>query len=277
VYSPRRDEDWSSLRLQGFVHDLIDGGAFELHYQPKISLRTNAVTGVEALLRVSRQGQSIAPPIVIHTAARMGLITELTDVVMDRAARDAAWLAGAGLPLRVSFNVTAEDLSSGTLAGRVEAAAKRYGVAPELLAIEVTEESVVADPHMAAVTAAELRTAGFAVSMDDFGVGYSSLTNLRNLVVDELKIDGSFASGIVCDARTAALVQSIVDMGHRLNTSVVIEGVEHEAERNAAQELGIETAQGWLFAKAMSRDELAAWIGRRTAADRLVAHTGSRQ
>jgi diguanylate cyclase len=260
VYSSAREDMLSPLRLQGLVHEMIDGRQFELHYQPKVSLLTNRINGVEALLRVSSDGHPVPPPVLIATATRMGLITELTDAVLDRAARDAAMIAASGLSFPVSFNVTPQDLSSGTLAGRVLAATKRHRVKPSALTVEVTEESVVADPVAASTTAAQLRAEGFAVSMDDFGVGYSSLSNLRSLVVDELKIDQSFTAEMVNDQRTAALVESMVQLANRLDAEVVIEGVETEEQRRAAAAFGIGSAQGWLFARAMPLQDLFVWI-----------------
>jgi EAL domain-containing protein (putative c-di-GMP-specific phosphodiesterase class I) len=249
--------------LQTTLREVIEQGSFELYYQPQIDVMTDLVVGVEALLRVQRDGQFIPAPMVIATAETVGLMTELTDHIVEREGRDARRLGGLGFDLTMSFNVSAKDLSSGTLADRVIEVAKRHRIDSSRFMVELTEEAVLTDPQAAAATVNRLRSLGFRVSMDDFGVGFSSLTNLRTLAVDELKIDSSFVEGMVSDARTRALVSAIVDLARRLDSHVLIEGVERLEDVAVVRELGIDLIQGWAYAKAMPLPDLVQWMTER--------------
>jgi diguanylate cyclase len=256
-------DDLSPLRLQAVVREVISQGAFELHYQPQVSLDTNLVTGVEALLRVSRNGVRVPPQAIITAAETIGAIGELTDRVMERAVGDAATFRSLGLDLSVSINVAARDLVDTTFASRLTQATLRHNVVSSRIKIEVTEESLLLDPAEASRTVAMLRSRGFTVAMDDFGVGFSSFTNLRTLTVDEIKIDRSFAQSLGTDQRTNVLVGSMVELAHRLNATILLEGVEREEDLPAVRALGIDTVQGWVFASAMPLPELVDWLAMR--------------
>jgi diguanylate cyclase len=253
-------EEFSSLRLLTIVREALVSGSFELHYQPQISLVEGTVVGVEALFRLKVEGRYVPANAVINVAGSAGLLGDLTDRVIERAMEQLAVLHVSHPNLSMSLNVSEQDLSSGTLTGRVLPVLRRHRVKPSQLCIEVTEESLLQNPTAAARTVDELRSAGIVVSMDDFGVGFSSLTNLRVLAVDELKIDRSFVTGLVSDPRTEALVLSIVDLARRLGAKVMIEGVEQLDEVTMARSLGIDLVQGYVFARPLPFDELQRWL-----------------
>jgi diguanylate cyclase len=253
-------EEFSSIRLLSIVRSSLKSGSFELHYQPQISLVDGSVVGVEALFRLKNDGRYLPAETVIRVAGSAGILSELTDRVIDRAIEQLTVLHRTHPLLTMSLNVSEQDLSSGTLTERILPVLRRNGVAPSQLCIEVTEESLLHDPTAAARTVDELRAAGLAVSMDDFGVGFSSLTNLRVLAVDELKIDRSFVAGLVGDPRTEALVVSIVELASRLGAKVMIEGVEQLDEVTMARSLGIDLVQGYLFARPLPFDNLRKWL-----------------
>jgi diguanylate cyclase len=253
-------EAFSSLRLLTIVRDALVSGNFELHYQPQIGLVDGDVVGVEALFRLKVEGRYVPANAVINVAGSAGILGELTDRVIERAVRQLSMLHTSHPQLSMSLNVSEQDLSSGTLTSRILPVLQNHKVKPSQLCIEVTEESLLQNPIAAARTVDELRAAGIVVSMDDFGVGFSSLTNLRVLAVDELKIDRSFVTGLVSDPRTEALVLTIVDLARRLGAKVMIEGVEQLDEVTMARSLGIDLVQGYVFARPMPFDELQRWL-----------------
>ena len=254
------DGEHSVLKTLAIVREGLEREKFELYFQPQVRSADGSVYGVEALLRLWRNGEFVPAPLLIGAAKTAGLMSELTDYVIDRSVRAASSLHGEFPDLVMSFNVSPEDLSSGSLAERVAAAARRHRVSPSKLCVEVTEESLLEDPVEAALTVERLRAAGFGVSMDDFGVGFSSLTNLRMLNVSELKIDRGFAHGMTADLRTQALVVSIAELAHRLGATVLLEGVETEEELDLARTFGIDLLQGFVFSRALAISDLRPWI-----------------
>jgi diguanylate cyclase len=253
-------DGFTHLRLLSVLRTALDAKAFELHYQPQVSLKDGSVIGLEALFRVPFDGGYLPTPEVIGAAESAGLLGELTDAVFERSMGQLRSLGDNYPGLVLSLNVSEQDFSSGTLADRVFAALRRNRLEPSQVRIEVTEESLLHDPEAARLTVNALRAQGMTVSMDDFGIGFSSLTNLRLLEVDELKIDRSFVTGMVNDSRTEALLVSIVEMARRLGSSVLIEGIEHHTEIERARAIGIDAAQGYVFAKPMPFDVLRGWL-----------------
>jgi EAL domain-containing protein (putative c-di-GMP-specific phosphodiesterase class I) len=148
----------------------------------------------------------------------------------------------------------------------VAALLKRWGMGPEWLELEVTESSMLANPTRAKVVLNELHDLGLRLSIDDFGTGYSSLSYLRQLPVDEIKIDRSFVMGMGEEAGDAVIVRSTVDLGRNLGLEVVAEGVETLALWNTLRELGCNTAQGYFLSKPVSAEELTAWLSARPVA-----------
>ena len=269
-YDVGRDHNSTSrLAMLGELRLAIETDQLELHYQPKAELATGRVTGVEALVRWRHPDRGLIPPDdFIPLAERSGLIEQLTAWVLDSAlAQVAAW-RDQGLLLQVAVNVSVKDLSGFVLTDRVAACLTAYDVPAHLLQLEVTEGSLMAEPVRAGAELGRLAALGVSLSLDDFGTGWSSLGHLRQLPVQELKIDRSFVQRMGDGARDVAIVRSVVDLARGLGMSVVAEGVEDERTWVALREVGCDVAQGWWLARALPADELVTWLAERDATTR---------
>jgi EAL domain-containing protein (putative c-di-GMP-specific phosphodiesterase class I) len=185
--------------------------------------------------------------------------------VLDKALiRVRKWL-DRRLRIGVAVNLSVRSLADAEFPDRVSAALERHGVPPELLTLELTESGVMADPQRALPVLRALHSLGVVLAVDDFGTGYSSLAYLRQLPVDEVKIDKSFVFGMGSDLGDLAVVRSIVELGHSLGLIVVAEGVEEDAARDQLAAMGCDVAQGYLISRPLSEDRLEAWLQARTA------------
>jgi diguanylate cyclase (GGDEF)-like protein len=207
----------------------LDRGELTIAYQPVLDLKTRTIARVEALSRWEhpRLGP-LRPDIFVALAESTGLIHELTRYVLSTAlAQTARWLE-EGLDIRVSVNLSARNLADPTLPATVSQLMEKFGVSPRNLTLEITESSIIADPARAQAVLAGLSRLGITLSLDDFGTGYSSLSYLRTLPVQEVKIDKSFVFALADRTDTSArvLVESIIDLAHRLGLTVTAEGVE---------------------------------------------------
>jgi diguanylate cyclase len=263
VHDEATSGDHSVLRMLAAVREALETKRFEMYFQPQVRTATGAVHGLEALLRLRRDGVMLPADLMIGAARTAGLMQRLTDFVLDASFAAAAAMHDEFPELIMSVNVSPEDLSSGSLVERVVQAAARHGVEPRLVCVEVTEEALLDNPAEAARTVERLRSLGFGVSMDDFGVGFSSLSNLRVLAVSELKIDRGFVSGLTRDMRTEALICAIADLARRLGANVLLEGVETQEEFDLARSFGIDLVQGWVFSPALPQHEVVEWMRKR--------------
>jgi EAL domain-containing protein (putative c-di-GMP-specific phosphodiesterase class I) len=225
------------------------------------------MTGVEALLRwVHPSKGMISPERFIPFAEQTGFIKTITAWVIEAAVRQGAAWRAAGRPTRISVNISAQDLLNPELCDLLVDTLGRHGLPPGLLCLEITESGVMQDAARAIEMLKRVQTLGVRRSIDDFGTGYSSLSYVKQLSVDELKIDRSFLRGIVNDARDAAIVLSTIDLAHNLALGVVAEGVEEQASADLLRELGCDEIQGWLVARPLDPDALETWLAARPAA-----------
>ncbi|TQM39227.1 EAL domain-containing protein, partial [Halopolyspora algeriensis] len=193
-----------------------------------------------------------------------GMVDALTTFVMERVlVRVRAWLA-RGLRLSGAVNLSVRNLADESFPDRVAEALARHGIPPGLLTFELTESSVMADPERCLPVLRRLRALGVHLAVDDFGTGYSSLAYLRQLPVDEVKIDKSFVLGMGTDLGDMAVVRSIVELGHSLELKVVAEGVEDDAARDELVRMGCDTAQGYLISRPLSENRFEVWLQART-------------
>jgi diguanylate cyclase (GGDEF)-like protein/PAS domain S-box-containing protein len=237
------------LDLREGLRHALERGELEVHYQPVVRLEDRAVFGVEALLRWNHPVHgSIAPARFIPVAEESGLIVSIGAWVVDRACRDLAALDRITPGVRVGVNISAVQLRDPGFVASVRDTLAATGVPAGRLVAELTE-SVFADDGEVGEALADLRALGVALSVDDFGTGYSSLDYLRRLDVDSVKIDRSFVAGIGEEPRDAALVRSIIQLGHALGLTMVAEGVEDVGQEHFLREAGCELAQGWLFGR----------------------------
>ena len=238
------------LRLQVDLRVALEQDELHLVYQPLVSLHDGRVCGVEALLRWQHLTRGlISPADFIPVAEASGLIVPIGLHVLRTACREAAAWAEAGTPVPVSVNVAVQQLARRGFAGDVQDALCGTGLAPSLLALEITETTLMeANDRVLLDELRAVRALGVAVHLDDFGTGYSSLGSLRDVPLDVVKVDRSFVSSLGSDPHSEPILQAITTMAHELGLRVVAEGVETVAQRDLVAELGCDEAQGYLFA-----------------------------
>ena len=258
--------DASNLSLVSELRHAIATDQLSLHYQPKVHVDTRAVAGVEALVRWQHPTLgNISPDRFIPLVEQTDLIDELTGWVVGRALDDLNRMEEVNDRLTVAVNVSARNLDRG-FAGQIVGALKRAGVEPQRLTVEVTETALMIDPARAGSILREISDAGADVSIDDFGTGQTSLGLLATLPIAELKIDRSFIADMHLNQANAAIVRSMVELGHNLNLRVVAEGVETADEIEALSITGCDLVQGYLFARPMPLEELILWLSTAGAA-----------
>ncbi len=249
------------LRYSGQLHGALEREEFELLYQPKIDMNTGLICGAEALLRWQHPQQGLVlPRHFVPVAEQLGMITPITDWVLSRALSESRGWQADGRPLPVSINVSARSFQSPGLLERIEHALGEAGVPGSQLEIEITEGTLMADLDQGAEILARLRELGVSVAIDDFGTGYSSLAYLKRLPINTLKIDQSFLEEMDTSPQDAAIVRSIIDLGHNLGCKVVAEGVENQAVLDRLQTLGCDLVQGFHISRPLSVDGFGHWL-----------------
>jgi diguanylate cyclase (GGDEF)-like protein/PAS domain S-box-containing protein len=247
------------LDLEGGLRSALERGELHVLYQPQVELATGRIIGAEALLRWQHPERGlIVPPVFIPIAEQTGLIVPIGAWVLDEACRQAAtWAEHSGRRLSMAVNVSPRQLATVEFVGIVEAALATSGLAPELLCLEITESAVLADPEAATVVLERLKALGVRLAIDDFGVGYSSLSQLKALLpVDTIKIDKSFVDGVTTDGEDHAIVDSVLRLAKGLGLTAVAEGVETGEQVEALLGLGCRLSQGFHFARPQPPDEL---------------------
>jgi len=262
VYLPERDRhSRERLALVGELHAALKAGELVLHYQPKADVRTGAVRGVEALVRWQHpQRGLLGPSHFLPLVEQSELTRSLTAFVLDRALAEIAGRQRAGLALSVAVNLGPADLLDLELPSEIEHILGRHDFDPADLRLEVSEDAVVADLERTIEVLGGLRRIGVPIALDDFGAGRSSLVHLRELIIDELKIDRSFVMRLDEDERDAAITHSIIDLGRRLGLNVVAEGVQSETAWTRLAEWGCHEVQGHLLGRPMTIAELEPWL-----------------
>lgn len=257
-YDSRTPDD---LSLVVEMRNAIEKDEFELYYQPKLHLRSGLVTRAEVLVRWNHPSRGIlAPAAFIPVAERTGLIRALTDWVFDHALQQCRLWHDAGAPVHVAVNISAKSLQEQTLPSKIQSLLDKWKLDARFLKIEITESSIMADPAHALAIMSMLQSLGVRLSIDDFGTGYSSLTHLRELPIDEIKIDKSFVFGMSASDADAAIVRTVIDLGHNLGKQVCAEGVEdHETWRMLAT-LGCDLAQGYWISRPMPAARFMEWL-----------------
>jgi diguanylate cyclase (GGDEF)-like protein len=244
----------------------LDTDQLDVHYQPKLDLRTGGATGVEALVRWNHPERGLLyPDVFLPLAEQAGLMRRLALRVLERSLRDLqAWRAG-GLDLSVAVNLSVSNLQDVALPDQVEMLLDAFGVPADSLILEITEDVLMADAARSQQVMAGLRRLGVRLSIDDYGTGYSSLSYLRALPVDELKLDRSFVTDLTSDERAAAIVRSTLQLSLDLGMSMVVEGVEDAATLAALRAWGCDYAQGYHIARPMPAERFLAWLAERPA------------
>lgn len=253
------------LKVESSLHRALERGEFVLHYQPILSLASGRPVGAEALIRWHHPERGmVAPDTFIPVAAESGLIVELGEWVLHEACLEAAKWKKTGNALTVSVNVAARQFKAGTLVEAVERALKGAALDPALLCLEITEQHVLQDTEYNLAVIEKLKALGVCIAVDDFGVGYSSLSYLKRYAPKRLKIDRSFVRDVVDDADDAAIVSAVIAMAKRLKIGVIAEGVETEAQRAFLAAEGCDEAQGYLFARPCAAEDFRVWLERQS-------------
>jgi diguanylate cyclase (GGDEF)-like protein len=242
------------------LSDAIAGEQLELVYQPIVDLHTGAVHGLEALVRWRHpQLGRLTPDAFLPVAEATGLMPALDRWVLARACEQARLWCAVQPDLVVNVNVSAAYLGSGALTRDVRSILAATGLPPHALTIEVTETAILADVEAAARTLSKLRQRGVRVALDDFGVGYSSLSHLHRLPIDIIKVDRSFVRD-VADTAAGSIIDLIIALGRRLDIETVAEGVEDEAQAERLRQMRCTRAQGYLFSRPMPADAVAGYL-----------------
>jgi diguanylate cyclase (GGDEF)-like protein len=254
----RTEDSNARLTLLGDLRRALDtGDEITLHYQPKIGISGGGLAGVEALARWRHPVKGpISPGEFIPVLEATTLIHRFTHQVLTQALTQARVWMGMGHRIPVAVNISTRSLLDPGFPARVAALLRQTGVPGDLLGIEVTEYSIMSDPNTAIEALHRLRTLGVKISVDDYGTGYSSMTYLRLLPLDELKIDRSFVQDMSTDHSNRALVTSTVELGHNLGLTVVAEGIEDAPTLAALSEIGCDLAQGYHLARPMPADAI---------------------
>jgi diguanylate cyclase (GGDEF)-like protein len=253
------------FQLVSQFRQALESSQVKVHYQPKVALPSRQLLGVEVLVRWRHpEFGPLDPDEFVPAIEAAGLVDALTDFVMDQAlVRVRKWM-DRGLRISAAVNISVRSLADQQFPDRVAERLERHRVPAELLTLELTESGVMADPQRALPVLRRLHTLGVVLAVDDFGTGYSSLAYLRQLPVDEVKIDKSFVLGMGSDLGDLAVVRSIVELGHSLGLTVVAEGVEEDIARDQLAAMGCDVAQGYLISRPLSESRLEAWLQART-------------
>jgi len=246
------------LQLETDLRRAVEAKEFLLHYQPIVLLKTGRVAGFEALVRWQHPVKGLLyPDQFLSVVEKMGLVVPLGKWILREACRQAQiWeaLPGAHSNLTVMVNVSPRQFTSPDLTSDVEGALRESGMDPRRLHLEITESAAMADPERTLRVLLQLKVLGISISIDDFGTGHSSLSRLRRLPVDVVKIDRSFVTNMDSDEDASKIVHLIIDFAHTVNLKVIAEGVEVAVHRDKLTSLGCEYGQGYFFAKPMDQE-----------------------
>ncbi|MEP7201792.1 MAG: EAL domain-containing protein [Ilumatobacteraceae bacterium] len=262
AYDPAVDgHSPAKLALLGDLRRALERNELILHYQPKVSLSSGDVVGVEALVRWQHPQRGLLyPDDFILLAEHTGLIAPLTRYVLNAAIAQARKWSLRGRPLTVSVNLSARNLLDEQLPGDVAKLLKRHLVPAGMLELEVTESALMTEPLRARRLLGQLTDLGIVISIDDFGAGYTSLGQLKTLPISELKIDRSFVTNMVEDRSNALIVRSVVELGHNLGLTMVAEGVETKDALDELAEMGCDVAQGYYLSRPIAAEAFDRWL-----------------
>ena len=263
VFYDRADDPYSPKRLSlaADLRHAVERGEIEAYFQPEIDLVTGDVISVEALARWTHpEHGNIVPDQFIPIAEQSGLIRDLTYLMLKQSLERIRQWRSHGFDLHVAVNLSVRCLSDEHLVERVMRQLELAGLGPDCLTLEVTEGTIMADPEHALAVLGRLHDQGIRLSIDDFGMGYSSLAQLKRMPVGQLKVDRSFVTYVSEDHDDAAIVKSVTDLGHNLGLEVIAEGVEDQQTLDKLIELGCDSVQGFYLARPMSADQTLRWL-----------------
>ena len=245
------------------LHDAIRTNQLEMHYQPKIELKSGQCRGVEALLRWTLPDHgAIPPPIMVRIAEDSGLIGALTEWVLNTTLRHQLEWKQSGIALDVAVNLSTMTLSDAELPGLISNALGTWRAEPSRLTLEITEKATINNIDYSLTIMNQLKELGVKLSVDDFGTGYSSLSYVKRFPLDELKIDKIFVKQMRDNKSDQRIVRSVIDLAHTFELSVVAEGVEDEPTLKELRRMGCDFAQGFAISPAIASAGLLDWLKR---------------
>ena len=257
----REREDPRRKAVLRELRGAIERQELELHYQPKVNLRTGEIASVESLVRWNHPKQGVlSPQSFLPYTAGSDVIGPLTVHLIELALRDCAGWRSRGVSAGVDVNLDTASVLDPQLPKEVERLLAKWELPARALGFELTEAAIQADPDKAAGVLRVLADMGVRLAIDDFGTGYSSLAVLREMPVREIKIDRSFVAGLAASAADESIVRSTIGLAHDLELDVVAEGVEDEQTLRQLAELGCDQAQGYYFSRPLALDALLAWF-----------------
>jgi diguanylate cyclase (GGDEF)-like protein/PAS domain S-box-containing protein len=261
-YKPELDDhSISRLSMAGELRRGLQQKQFILHYQPTIDLREDKVIGVEALVRWQHPEKGlIAPDEFIQLAENSGHIRELTSFVLEEALQQLHLWNSTGLILRMSINLSAHSLHDAGFCDHIHALLQRWQIQPDHVQLEITERALMRDPTQAMKALKSLSEMGIKLAIDNFGTGYSSLSYLKQLPVQEIKVDRSFVHGMLTNGGDKVIVRTSIVLAHSLRLKVIAEGVDNETSLALLKELNCDLAQGYHIHSPGPADELRSWI-----------------
>ena len=262
IYDPSQDlHTVNRLALMGDLRQAIDKQTLELYYQPQVDIVTGRVASVEALLRWHHpQRGLIACNEFITLAEQTGMIKPLTQWVLNAVLHQSARWRSAGIELTIALNLSVKNFHEPHLTQNIQKGLQQWDVDASRLRLEIVESAMMQDPLHVRSIIERLNALGILFSIDDFGTGYSSLSHLKQLPVDEIKIDQSFVTGMANDEDSAVIVRAIIDLAHNLGCDVVAEGVESQDILDLLVILGCDRVQGHYISPPLPPDQLSAWL-----------------
>jgi diguanylate cyclase (GGDEF)-like protein len=271
VYASKHNQHSPArLGLVGETRRAIDKGEMVLYFQPEVELATGETPRVEALVRWEHPTRGLLlPEAFIPIARQSALIRPITRYVLDAALEQCRAWQDAGIDVAVAVNLAGRDLADSRLEEEVSDALRRWKLEPHLLELEIPESAVMSEPERVQKMLTRLSRRGVRLAVDDFGSGYASFNQLKQMPVDVLKIDKSFVENLGSNDEDDAIVRSTIDLAHSLDIVVVAEGVEKEEILGRLTEFGCDMAQGFCLSRPVPADELTSWFERKPAA--LVA------
>jgi len=247
-----RAEDEARLRAA------FDAGELRVHYQPQIALATGAVVGVEALVRWQHPTRGlVSPNSFLPLAERLALMRPLTMFVLDSALDESRGWARAGQPVSVAVNLASSLLNDPALPDDIERLCERRGVTPDKLTLEISESATIGHAQEVVDALTRLRVKGCRLSLDNFGTGFSSLVELRTLPFSQLKIDKTFVGEAATRPAARAIVDAVIEFGHKIGLEIVAEGVETRESLVLLKDAGCDYAQGFLISRPVDAVALA--------------------
>ena len=265
--APPLSEGAARIRLLGELRQAIDRRGLQVVYQPQIDLGTGRIVGVEALLRWPHPHLgTLHPDTFLPLVRQHGLMRPVTDLVIDQSLADVAGWARQGIRLPVAVNLFAPSLRDTSLPDTLSAALQQRGLTPELLTVEITEDLVLSEVSTVTTVLHRLRQLGIRIAIDDFGSGYSALSYLRDLPIDEIKLDRHFIAHVTTNPKAAAVVDAVINLTHTLDITVVAEGVEDVDTATWLTDHRCDVAQGYLYGRPTTADDIPRFLDTQRAA-----------